>query len=253
MNFEKPIKLLWTGGWDSTFRLLQIVLEETKQVQPLYFIDPARNSLGVEIQRMNNLKKCIFERYPYTKNLILPLHYVNIETIEHDEEIAQALRTLNHYVPLGSQYSWLAAYCKQNNIFGLEMSIEDGANNEISWKNLPFLKNNFSDNPDTLPDEERLIYSTSKIIFKYFQFPIININKVEMFELVKQKDWMPVMEKTWFCYQPLYVPFQGLVPCGNCITCRFQKKSGFNWRIPAYVNWFQKARKLKNKLTGSIK
>lgn len=252
MNFEEPIKLLWTGGWDSTFRLLQILLEEKKEVQPFYFIDPARKSLGVEIQCMHRLRKSIFEQYPGTENLILPTNYINIETIKHDEEIEQALRILNNYIPLGRQYSWLAGFCKQTNISGLEMSIENGVNDDMGWKNLPFLKNNFSADPKTLSERERVIYSTSKILFSYFKLPIININKKEMFEIVKQNGWMPVMEKTWFCYQPLYLPLKGLVPCGNCITCRFQEKSDFDWTIPTYVKWFQRACKFKSKLTRSI-
>ena len=36
----RAVKLLWTGGWDSTFRLLQLLLLYEKKVQPYYIIDP---------------------------------------------------------------------------------------------------------------------------------------------------------------------------------------------------------------------
>ena len=38
-------KVLWTGGWDSTFRVLYLVLVEKCQVQTYYIIDPFRWSL----------------------------------------------------------------------------------------------------------------------------------------------------------------------------------------------------------------
>lgn len=34
--------LLWTGGWDSTFRVLQLLLCSRDAVQPHYIIDPER-------------------------------------------------------------------------------------------------------------------------------------------------------------------------------------------------------------------
>lgn len=253
MNSKEPTKLLWTGGWDSTFRLLQILLDEKKKVQPFYMIDAERNSLGVEIQSMDKLKRSILESYPHTKSLFLSTIFVNIETIEPDKEITEAFRTLKKFMPLGSQYLWLAGFCKQNKLYDMEMSIEDGANENIAWINLPFLRNNFADNPDKLPQKERVIYSASKILFQYFKFPIINLKKTDMFTIAREKGWMPVMEKTWFCYQPIYIPFRGLVPCGNCITCRNQKKYNFNWRVPFYSNWIQRIRKFKNTVRAFLK
>ncbi len=36
--------LFWTGGWDSTFRLLQLLLDEHKAVQTYYLLDSFRAS-----------------------------------------------------------------------------------------------------------------------------------------------------------------------------------------------------------------
>jgi len=38
------VNLLWTGGWDSTFRLLQLILDTRATIQPVYVIDTARRS-----------------------------------------------------------------------------------------------------------------------------------------------------------------------------------------------------------------
>ena len=49
--------LLWTGGWDSTFRLLYHVLIDKQPVQPIYFINPDRQSLREELKSMALIRK----------------------------------------------------------------------------------------------------------------------------------------------------------------------------------------------------
>ena len=44
----KPINLFWTGGWDSTYRLLYLLIVEKKYVQPYYIIDLTRKSEFIE-------------------------------------------------------------------------------------------------------------------------------------------------------------------------------------------------------------
>ena len=39
INNNKITYLFWTGGYDSTFRLCQLVFEENKTVQPIYVSD----------------------------------------------------------------------------------------------------------------------------------------------------------------------------------------------------------------------
>ena len=50
----EPINLFWTGGWDSTFRLLQLIIVFRKRVQPYYIIDTTRKSVQNEKQAMIN-------------------------------------------------------------------------------------------------------------------------------------------------------------------------------------------------------
>src|SRR5690606_13578695 len=37
-----PVNLLWTGGWDSTFRLLSLVVQQHRCVQPYYVLDDVK-------------------------------------------------------------------------------------------------------------------------------------------------------------------------------------------------------------------
>ncbi|NRR75753.1 hypothetical protein HRD57_10360 [Tetragenococcus halophilus] len=62
--------ILWTGGWDSTFRVLSLVILQNKEVQPYYIIDPGRASNEVELLTMEKIKKEVVRKFPNTKGLI---------------------------------------------------------------------------------------------------------------------------------------------------------------------------------------
>ena len=59
------INLLWTGGWDSTYRLLEILLIEKKVVQTYYLIDQTRLSHELEMKRMDEIRKLGFNVIRY--------------------------------------------------------------------------------------------------------------------------------------------------------------------------------------------
>jgi hypothetical protein len=42
--------LLWTGGWDSTFQLLQLLFIHRRRVTPYYLVDEESPSLSIEIR-----------------------------------------------------------------------------------------------------------------------------------------------------------------------------------------------------------
>ena len=57
---ENLVTLLWSGGWDGTFRLLQLA-ENDIQIQPIYVIDAERRSNDNEIEAMHKILKRIKE------------------------------------------------------------------------------------------------------------------------------------------------------------------------------------------------
>lgn len=245
MDPDIHTKLLWTGGWDSTFRLLQLLNEEKKKVRPYYIIDPKRKSTGVEIQCMFELKNSIHQKYPHSKSLFLPVSYVNIDSIELDESITKAFNQLNKYTHLGSQFEWLSRLSKQYKFQKIEIAVEntvgDKNRNEYSKCVRKFICNNFSDNPAILSERERSIFTASKTLYQHFRFPILHLTKQNMFEAAREKGWLSILKNTWFCYYPLYFPYRRLNPCGTCITCKRQLNYGLKWRISSYLRIFQKA------------
>ena len=48
---HQPTYILWTGGWDSTFRLVELSFEDVN-VFPIYVVDHKRQSKDLELAAM---------------------------------------------------------------------------------------------------------------------------------------------------------------------------------------------------------
>ena len=56
LSDKENVALLWTGGWDSTFQLLQLLIIHRRRVTPFYLLDEERRSTGVEIRTIKRIK-----------------------------------------------------------------------------------------------------------------------------------------------------------------------------------------------------
>ena len=227
---EKPTNLLWSGGWDSTFQLLQILLLEKRQVQPYYLIDPGRRSLSIEIKTMNDIRNCLYKKYPFVKELLLSTQFMKVPDIEPDCEITKAFETLKKQTHIGSQYEWLARFCKQKVIMDMELSIEKG--DFVCKVIAPLLK--------LIQSAPLSSYKTKPefILFCYYKFPILHLNKLNTLEIVKAQNWTEVMNMTWFCHKPRRGIIRKAVPCGRCVPCKLLINEGFSWRLPLISRFY---------------
>ncbi|MFO7857943.1 MAG: hypothetical protein R6V11_03385, partial [Ectothiorhodospiraceae bacterium] len=57
-----PRRVFWTGGWDSTFRVLDLVLHQGEHVVPFYVRDETRQSIEQETRVMDRLREQINQR-----------------------------------------------------------------------------------------------------------------------------------------------------------------------------------------------
>ena len=51
--------VLWTSGWESTYRVVDLILNKKEEVQPYYILDNKRVSSKVEINTMKKIKRKI--------------------------------------------------------------------------------------------------------------------------------------------------------------------------------------------------
>ena len=204
MNDTKlPIKLLWTGGWDSTYRLLELILVHKEAVQPYYIISTAgRRTTNIELQAMEKIRALIYSRQPGSENLLLPTIYKDVSKIKPNEAITEEYNRLTAVKALGSQYEFLARFAEEEGITGLELSVE-------KYRNKP-------------------TYEFGKTnMFKYFSFPLITTTKLEMQEAAKKHGFLDIMDETFFCHTPINGK-----PCGCCNPCRIALEEGLGRRLP---------------------
>lgn len=222
--------LLWTGGWDSTFRLLELVVRDKKCVIPVYMIDEARPSFRAEILAMQKIKNAIAARWPETRGLIQGTMYKAVSDIKEDQTITAAFNNILKTSFMGSQYDWLARYCKDEGINAIELCIhrDDKAHAIIQR----FVSQTSSG--DSYVVSEAYRGSDEGTVFGCFSFPLLEFTKVSMKDVAEKNGWADIMGMTWFCHRPLF----GNVPCGRCNPCRYTIEEGLGERIPPLSRLF---------------
>src|SRR5690606_35759328 len=113
---QVPAKILWTGGWDSTFQLLRLLFLEQRSVEPYYLIDEDRLSTGTELSTMKRIRERISEMNGSAAVLIQPTRYFSVSQIPIQPAITQAYRAITKESYIGSQYDWLARFCADQGI-----------------------------------------------------------------------------------------------------------------------------------------
>jgi hypothetical protein len=214
----KTVNILWTGGWDSTYRVLEALLLEDKTVQPHYIVDPELNSLLFEIRAMDQIRKMVRADYPDRAVRLLPTIVTHIDAIHPDDEIAEWNRQLSSITRLGTQYEWLARYAKHH-VQEPELMILrtlPGRSDHFGHIMGPYLQGK--------GHECRMIgpfHDPGIELFSFFRFPVIHLFKSDMRTVAEDHGFIEIMKMTWFCHDPT----EGL-PCGLCSPCKLAPASG---------------------------
>jgi hypothetical protein len=234
MGTESTVNVLWTGGWDSTFRLLQLLLVEKREVQTYYIVDPNRWSSDREIQAMKKMRSIVLRREPFTQALFPPLIITELREIPADAEITRQYRKLDilaqeNNLRLGTQYEWLALFAKAYELTNLELGVETNPERRsfVSTFLLPE-----SVPVPTEPGGVFRLKDTPSIpelaLFHPFRFPLLQVSKLDMQQKATRYGFADILQQyTWFCHQPLREQ-----ACGTCQPCHIAIKEGMGRRIP---------------------
>ena len=221
------VNLLWTGGWDSTFRLLQLLLLHRVPVIPYYLEDPTRASTQTELRTMARIGDRLREAYPHTRELLGPLRIAAVADVAEDPQIAGALREIRRRIFIGSQYAWLPAFCKQQAIADMELGVhvDDKVQALLRSFAMEFEHPGGYRSVRVAPGH---VGSAEHSLFRYFSFPLFHIDKMEMDRQAHAEGWDAIMDMTWFCHTPV----RG-APCGFCAPCVYTIEEGLARRVPA--------------------
>jgi hypothetical protein len=221
------VNLLWTGGWDSTFRLLQLLLLHRVPVVPHYLQDSTRASTQTELRTMARIGDHLREAYPHTRKLLQPLRIAAVADVADDPEIAGALREIRKRSYIGSQYAWLPAFCKHNAIADMELGVH--VDDKVQALLLSFASE--FEHPGgyrSIRVDPSHAGTAEFRLFRYFSFPLFRIDKLAIGRQAEAEGWGAIMDMTWFCHTPA----RGR-PCGICAPCVYTIEEGLARRIPA--------------------
>lgn len=215
------VQLLWTGGWDSTFRLLSLLILEAQVVQPHYILDREhyRPGLAAEQQAMQRIRERLRERYPRAAARLRPQLGCCVADIPAHEGIARQYEDCLRRGFIGGQYEWLARYCAAQGIESMELSIhrDDKARSLLAA---------LMDDSGTKLDPH-YAGDPRYELFKCFAFPLFDLTKQQMRATARAAGFEDVMNLTWFCHRP-----RAQQPCGVCNPCIYTIQEGLGDRVP---------------------
>ena len=222
----RSVKLLWTGGWDSTFRLLQLLLHDRVHVVPYYLEDRTRPSTDTEIDTMARISERLREEFPHTRELLQPMLRAAVTDIAVDEDIAIALREIRRKSFIGSQYAWLPAFCRAHGLEGMELGVH--VDDKVQALLRGFVVE--VDHPAgfrSVRVDPACAGTPEHTLFGAFGFPLFRVDKRGIERESRTAGWDGIMEMTWFCHRPV----RGK-PCGLCAPCVYTIEEGLARRVP---------------------
>lgn len=217
---SQPVNLLWTSGWDSTFRLLELVVVARRPVQPYYVYDRARGSSDIELRTQRTIRDAITAAYPESAALIAETRVIDGSDIPADDSITGAFGHLVRKSYIGFQYDYLSRLAHAEDIEALELSVHK---DDKIFRHLD----------GNIEQEESGTYrisdgaSADVDFLRRFRFPILDLTKKDMERQATQAGFAEILELTWFCHYPVRSK-----PCGRCNPCRYTMEEGLGRRLP---------------------
>lgn len=262
----KTYEIFWTGGFDSTFRVVQLSGFPI-EIQPVFCTGVATDIRKSEKYELKAIKQItsLLRNKPGTKAEIKPLKIVYsrknppknrdeefvYDMLPRDHEVATSFRKIyismmsdrrdqlatgrgvlnavNVDLYIDSQYQWLAAYANSR-----ENPVEIGITARYVNKFLNAIGGSDAvkeiDNglfKQYVIDKEKCASDDGYRIFGNFAFSFYNAPlKPQLIDEYKRLNCEDIMDLTWFCYDPIDDK-----PCGQCWTCVHTYRDGITNRF----------------------
>lgn len=213
---DVTVDLLWTGGWDSTFRLLELLLVEGESVRTHYILDRDRESVWEELRTLTQIRDQVLLRLDSSRRFP-PTRILLRDHLPDYPDITESFRQLKSQAAIGAQYEWLACFVR---LYGLQ-SIELGWPRHTPPSALYCLvmKGGGADankRPVELSDS-----SDVHNLFGHFSFGILDRTKEDLGLIAYRHGFADLLQQSWFCHRPI----RG-VPCGLCTPCHYAQGQG---------------------------
>lgn len=224
-DYKEPIHYLyWTGGYDSTFRLCEMLIDERKRVQPIYValvLDNdcqseetctklwLRRNRKEEKMAMDKIVEQIKEDFPHVANNLLP-------TLVIDEPIKDDVFNFNYEKLFYSKNLWPKKRKKHQYLFLTKYAYYHKKNIDIGVLGIhekstlaKFLGKNL------VKTEDNYVITKKNHPLTYINFPLYGRSKEDLLEKAKVNGYDHILNLTWSCW----FPKKG-TPCGKCPMCK---------------------------------
>ena len=215
--------ILWTGGWDSTYRIIELSRKNITIV-PIYIIGDNRTSEQYEKQAIERITS-LLRQHPATKAVIKPVHYVEKKEIPTNEAISEAYKRIEKTTHLGKQHDWLARYAFYHP--GLEIGTEAGEPETSHIIDAIQQYGVIKKERDTYVLDKEKSSDDGLLVLGNFEFPIIDKYETDMLRNINNWGYQDVMKEIWFCHEPI-----GGKPCGFCHPCVVKMESSMEYLLP---------------------
>lgn len=212
----RKFKVLWTGGWDSTFRIVELSRQNVI-IQPIYVCDYNRKSVEQELSVMKKILEAL-QKHKETKATFQEIKKIKIEDIPKNEKITKAYKKINKETGLGIQHEWLARLGQKYP--GMEIGTEKATpeTNRMINSIQKFAKMDIIDGIGIINKEEST--EEGRLVLGWFRYPIITKTEQDMLKIIKEWHYEDVMKLIWFCHTPINGE-----ACGLCHPCHVKMES----------------------------
>jgi hypothetical protein len=232
-NKNEIYYLYWTGGYDSTFRLCEMLLNERKIVQPLYVslaLDNdcqteesctkvwVRRNRKEEKQAMLRIRRELARLYPKASRRLLPTIYIDTDIDDASFNKAFDAKFYEDNLWPGKrkkhQYLFLSKFAYYHK---LPIDIGVLGIHEKS-KFAKFLTENlvaYNSGPIEMASKNYKIKQPVHFMM-YLRFPLFGRTKTDLLAKAKKHGYDNILKYTWSCW----FPNRNGTPCGKCPMCK---------------------------------
>lgn len=237
----EKVTLLFTSGWDSTFRFLQLCQYEI-EIQPIYIIDKGRQSNTIEQEQIAKIISEAKKRFKATINDVIFYEWDWILKTCKNESISKAFDVLYSKYNIGTQYRIFALLTNYLGDEKFECAVVHQYHGKVENAIIGEGKMGVIE-AGVLPERYCVVpVGGDDNVYKVFGnliLPVIKMTKKEEEQIAKENGWIDIMELTWFCFAPINGK-----PCGLCSPCDDAMNTGMEWRMPAISKWRYHNRKI---------
>lgn len=227
----KPIaNVMWTGGFDSTYRILQLSFHDTI-IQPYYFYYQGRRSRDLEVATVKKLTEMI-RRRDTTKAELRDVIIRDVESLYPlDEDIVKAYAEITRHEKVAPQNQWLAQAVRRIPELQISMERTEEIPEDRRVVDCVHIKPKKVFGPEGM-EYYKLTDECPEYEYNFFKdycFPkaVAERTKRQMYDDYIAWNARDIAENTWFCHYPR----KNGEPCGFCLPCRHAVEELGEWRL----------------------